>query len=304
MKTVVSYLQSVPNRKNREKVDLLVKFVEGVKSTGDNGILWDKPKWIPSDVGVLQGFVHEDSPNRGHLKLRKTVFDKQVGSGKKALVADSNLFLYAEPTNAMHYLRYSFNGIFPTDANYFWDDPDPARWNSISKNLNLSLKDWRSNGDHILICLQRNGGWSMKGLDVMQWCNQTIKTISTYSDRPIVVRAHPGDKKARDYLKLNHPNVRVSFTPSILDDLKNAWATVTYNSSPGVASAIEGVPVYVMDPEPKHSQAVDIANISLANLENPNMPDRQKWIEKISMSHWNFDELSNGEAWNHIKNFI
>lgn len=188
--------------------------------------------------------------------------------------------MYADPGNSNHYLRYSLDGIFPTTGNYFWDNPDPARWSSIRKILDLSLKDYRTNGKHVLICLQRNGGWSMQGLDVMKWCHHTIEEIEKYTDRPIVVRAHPGDKSAQRYLKINHPKVKVSFTPSILDDLKNAWATVTYNSSPGVVSAIEGVPVFVTDPNPEVSQAYGVANTKLSLIESPVMPERQQWIEK------------------------
>jgi len=34
------------------------------------------------------------------------------------------------------------------------------------------------------------------------------------------------------------------------------------------------------------------------------MPDRQDWIERISMSHWNNEDVLTGQAWRHIKKFI
>jgi len=34
------------------------------------------------------------------------------------------------------------------------------------------------------------------------------------------------------------------------------------------------------------------------------MFDRQAWIEKLSMCHWNFDELKSGEAWQFFRKFI
>lgn len=302
-KTVISYLNSVPNQKNLEKIEVLTRFVDGVNFYGDCGILSNQCKWIISDVGVIQGFVHQNSVNKQHLQLRKNVTDNQMKNKKKVLIIDSNLFLYATPKNPHHYLRYSFNGVFPTTGNYFCDNPDPLRWQSISKTLNISLKDWRITGNHILICLQRNGGWSMNGLDVMKWCNTLIQKIKTVSDRPIIVRPHSGDKKAKQYLKINHPNVSISESISILDDLKNSWCVITYNSSPGVVSAIEGIPVFVTDPNPRLSQAFDVCNTNINTIENPLMPDRQKWIEKISMSHWNFEELSNGSAWTHIREY-
>lgn len=306
---VVSYIKGIPNSKNQEKVDLLNFFIEGVNRAGDNGIVSDSYNWQPSDAAVLQGFIAEHkikTQRSAHLQLRKSVYENQLSIKKSTIIADSNLFLYADPNNSKHYLRYSSNGVFPTTGNYFWDKPDPARWESISRNLNLKLKPVRKEGHHILICCQRNGGWSMGEINVVDWLHKTIKRIRSVSSRPIVVRAHPGDKKAKEYLKqrFKFPAVRLSTNDHILQDFVNCWAVITYNSSPGVAAAIEGIPVFVTDPNPQVSQAFEVANTNLKRLESPKTFDRQAWIEKISMSHWNFEELRSGEAWRHIRKFI
>ena len=306
---VVSYLRGIPNAKNQEKIDILKYFIDGVNTLGDQGIISNDLKWQPSDAAVLQGFIAEHNFKNiksPHLLLRKNVYENQLANNKSTIIADSNLFLYADPGNSKHYLRYSSNGVFPTTGNYFWDNPDPKRWQSISNNLNLQLKPERKDGYHILICCQRNGGWSMGSLDVVEWLKSTVKRIRKISDRPIVVRGHPGDKKAKEYLKqrFKFPGVRLSTNEHILQDFVNCWAVVTYNSSPGVAAAIEGIPVFVTDPTPEVSQAFDVANINLKRLENPRTFDRQSWVEKISMSHWNFDELRSGEAWKHIRSYV
>jgi hypothetical protein len=201
-------------------------------------------------------------------------------------------------------LRYSFDGVFPTTGFYFDKDIDPARWTKISKDLGISLQPWRTQGNHILICLQRNGGWSMRGLDVIEWMNTTILEIRKYSRRPIVVRAHPGDKKIGKYLKVNHKSVALSIHADLKEDLINAWATVVYNSSPSVASIIEGIPAFLTDPHPQHSQSVAVANTDISRIEDPIMVDRQSWIERLSMCHWKFDELKSGEAWQFFKKYI
>jgi hypothetical protein len=138
----------------------------------------------------------------------------------------------------------------------------------------------------------------------MTWLDKTIAEIRKYSSRHIVVRAHPGDKKVSAYLKLNYKNVSLSRNESIVNDLANAWATVVFNSSPSVASAIEGVPVFLTDPYPEYSQSKDIANLDLSKIESPDLPDRQQWVERISMCHWDFDELRSGEAWQFFRNYI
>ena len=34
------------------------------------------------------------------------------------------------------------------------------------------------------------------------------------------------------------------------------------------------------------------------------MYNRQEWIEKISMCHWNFQELQSGEAWSFMRQYV
>jgi hypothetical protein len=303
MKSVRIYYAGIPPKNNKiEKRLVLENFHFGVTPGWSKEI--NTPKWEPADLAVLQGWVHEDSQTTPHLMFRKQVIEQQKSIGKHTLAIDSNLFLYKDPGNTKNYLRFSLDGIFPTTGEYFTKTVDPMRWQTIKTNLGLDLQPWKPNGTYILICLQRNGGWSMGKLDVVDWCNNIIKTLSQYTDREIVVRAHPGDRRANDYLKKIHPQVKISTNPSIVDDLKHAWATITYNSSPGVASAIEGVPVFVTDPSPKKSQAFDIANFDLSKIESPRRPERRPWIEKLSMCHFNFDELRQGVAWNIIREYI
>lgn len=302
----VAYFGGIPpNNSNLEKPQILNYFIQGVNACGDQGIAHTGMDAIDCDVALIQGFVHEHGKTAPHLKLRKDAIDLQRRNNKRSLIVDSSLFLYVNKENPYHYLRYSFDGVFPTTGFYFDKEVDPQRWNKISKQLNINLKPWRTSGDYILICLQRQGGWSMRGLSVQQWLDQTILKIKQHSpNRPIVVRTHPGDKKINGILKINHRGVRLSSNPSLISDLQGAWATVVYNSSPSVSSIIEGVPVFLTDPEPRHSQSYEVSNLDLSLIETPIMPDRQAWIEKISMCHWSFEELKSGEAWTHIKKFL
>jgi hypothetical protein len=310
MTLVAVYHSSVPNLKNQEKIDLLKFFSQGVKIVGDRVL--DVNDYIPRnvDVGVIQGWLGPGVPNSRHLQLRHAVINSQLKSNKYVVAVDSNLFLYSNTDNPQHYLRYSFNGVFPNTGIYCDSEIDTARWNKISQDLKISLKEYRTTGDHILLCLQRNGGWSMGNFDVQDWAIETINTIRSHTDRPIVIRPHPGDKSAREYLDPANPKCKIKFSKAVrlssnknlVDDLKNCWAAVNYNSSPVVGAAIEGVPIFVMDPA--KSQCAEIANTDLTQIENPLMPNRQQWVERLSMFHWNFDELKSGECWTHMRKFI
>jgi hypothetical protein len=303
--TAVAYYAGIPpNNNNLEKPMILDYFCQGVTASGDTAITHRELTAMACDVALIQGFVHDDGKNLPHLMLRKSAIELQRVNNKKSLIVDSNLFLYKNKANPLHYLRYSFNGVFPTTGYYFDKDIDPIRWQQISKDLDIELKPWRTSGNHILICLQRNGGWSMGGLNVIDWMNATIQQIRKYSKRPIVVRTHPGDKKIKQMLKINHTAVYPSTNENFVDDLKNCWATVVYNSSPSVASIIEGVPAFVTDPIPEHSQSFGIANTDLSKIESPITTERQLWVEKLAMCHWKFDELKSGAAWNFFKRYV
>jgi hypothetical protein len=301
---VVSYIAGVPpSTKNSGKREILTRFADGVALFGDQAVKHTGFNIMPADVAVIQGWTHEQGKSAPHLTLRQQVIDTQRRTGTRLLVIDSNLFNYKQKNHPANYLRYSFDGVFPTTGNYFDQIVDPARWQQISQDLDVPLRPWRTHGDHILICTQRQGGWSMKGLGVMSWLNQTVDEIRKYSNRPIRVRAHPGDKQAKAYLSPD-PRWTISTNTGLTDDLSNAWAVITYNSSPGVAGAIEGIPVFVTDPVPQNSQAYAVANTDLSQIETPKTFERQAWAERLAMSHWNFAELSNGTAWRHIRQFV
>lgn len=304
--TAVAYYGGIPpNNNNPEKPAILDNFLMGVTASGDSAIAHRGMNAINCDVALIQGFVHEHGKNAPHLQLRKSAVELQKRNGKRSLIVDSNLFLYADPGNTKSYLRYSYDGVFPTTGFYFDKDVDPSRWEKLSKNLNIRLKPLRTTGEHILICLQRNGGWSMRGLHVQQWLDDIILKIRQYSpNRPIVVRTHPGDKKIKQILQVKHKNVRLSSNEKLVDDFRNCWASVVYNSSPSVASLIEGIPTFVTDPHPEHSQTYGVANTDISKIENPDMFDRQDWIERLAMCHWSFDELRSGEAWQFFRRYI
>ena len=299
----VAYLSSVPpSKKNQHKSDLLKRFVGGVQAAGDEGIISSTPVLVNADVAFIQGWPHATGKTAPHNLFRKAVHNYQKSNSNRLLVVDSNLFNYREKNE---YSRYSFDGVFPNTGTYFWDNPDPAHWQSISRNTGIILKDWRQNGKHILVCLQRNGGWSMGTYDIVDWAKKTIAKIQQATDRPIILRPHPGDKSARQYISdvsYLH-NVKISELGStLMDDLKDCWAVVNHNSSPAVGSAIEGYPIFVTDPE--KSQAAAVANTDFRLIENPAMPDRQAWIERIAMCHWSHKEIISGEAWRHMRTYV
>lgn len=304
MLTVASYMKVIPpGNSNPEKPALLKNFIQGVNGSGDRGVVCQTYHPIDTDVAVIQGFVHANSKNSPHLKLRREVYENQRRRNKRCIIVDSNLFLAYDPGNTKGYLRYSYDGIFANSGEYCYsaETADPRRWAQISQQLGIQVKDWRMRDHgHILIACQRDGGWSMQGQNVIQWLEANVKRIRETTDAPILVRFHPGDKQKDTYAaKIKHLDVVRSTSDSLLHDLKNARAFVGHNSSPAVVAAIEGVPVFLTDAG--RSQAKEVAHTNFRDIIHPKPFDRSVWLQKLGMCHWTQQELQNGECWRHMR---
>lgn len=310
---VVSYLAGIPLRnKNPEKPAVLKNFALGVQSLsfGDRAIVTNSPQPIECDVAVLQGFVHENSKNVPHLNLRKQVLQLQKNRGKRTVIIDSNLFLYRDPGNSKKYLRYSYDGVFPTTGEYCNSKVDETRWEQIKHDLNIDLQPWKDTGDYILVCAQRDSGWSMGGKPTVEWLRETVLELRRYTNKPIRIRMHPGDSNNRSHIRKlkikQYNNVQIIDyeKTTLLDNLKRAAAVVVYNSSPAVAAAIEGVPVFITDPTPQRCQAFTVAHSNLDKINSPIKYDRETWIRQIAQMHWNQRDLALGRTWEWMRKFV
>ena len=303
--SVASYLMGIPpGNSNPEKPKIIHNFIKGVNACGDKGAV--VTGWHPmnTDVGVIQGFVHPGSKDSRHLRLRKGVFDNQINRGKRCMIVDANLFLAYDRGNKHGYLRYSYDGIFPTTGEYCYDAPDPNRWAKMQTQLGIKVKPWNlDNGPTVLICCQRDGGWSMDEQQVVPWLVRTINEIRHHTDRQIIIRFHPGDKKKRDHIrnlaKYKIAKIRISSNEDIMQDFAIAKCVVNYNSSPAIVSAIEGIPTIQLDAS--RSQASGVVHTNFEAIENPQMFDRDPWLHKLAQCHWTLDELATGEAWRHLR---
>jgi hypothetical protein len=306
---IKSYLSSLPARINgEEKINALTYFAEGAAKCGDIASVTHSHDYEPCDVGAIIGNAFDANPGKTrlpHYKVRKMVMKTQQKLNKYWLSIDSNVFIYKNKLNPHRYLRYSFNGVFPATGIYCNDNPGEDNWANIRRDYNMDLQPWRNTGNHILITLQRPMGWSMRGINLMEWLDSTFVKIRTYTDRPLVIRWHPGDWKnfpgGVDLTKFN-----ATMSPQerhITEDLKNCWAVVCHNSTPSAVATIEGIPCFITD-DRNYSQAGDVANTDFSLLENPWMPDRERWVRKLAQCHWSFADLRSGRQWAHMRQWV
>ena len=291
---VVVYLSSVLNiAKHPKKLSCLSAFANGVKNLGHNVHVETNYVYTPSRLAVILGWVTQDKTTPNVL-LRQQIVEGQKNIGAKTMCIDANCWKYIDKEN--QFLRYSLDGPFYDQAEYANHNSEPKKWEYIKQTLNLELKPWRKSGNHILVCMQRDGGFSMKNLDPMQWLEQKLIEIRRCTSRNIVIRPHPG--KPQDFSRFVNPNNGISVIDSqhvtLVGSLHNAHAAIFFNSSSAVAAICEGVPVFI---DNKSCVAWDVANKDMTRMESPEYFAREQWIYDLAAAHWTDEEGASGDIY-------
>jgi hypothetical protein len=178
--------------------------------------------------------------------------------------------------------------------------------------LNINWSGWKSNPDgHILVALQLPGDASLRGTDINDWALRAILDIRQNTNRFIVVRNHPlssqrafadHEELARKLLLAGVQNIKFSDGAEVpwMDDLKDAYCTVTYTSGLAVDSIVSGIPTIAYDPG---NFAWSISSHSAGEINAVKMVSDDKvsaWLKKLSACQWSQEEMQNGTAWQNL----
>tara|TARA_B110000305_G_scaffold208654_1_gene241047 strand:- start:205 stop:1125 length:921 start_codon:yes stop_codon:yes gene_type:complete len=237
-------------------------------------------------------------------------------SGKPYIVVESSVFRrnMPQPPNTKAYHRYSWTSYFRDEGNYNNQNCPPDRWEQIQKDQRIEIKDWRNDGEYILLAMQRPGDSSLKNLmathktfdNFIAW---TIKEIRKYTDRPIVCRMHPArmDRQRQALAKIDTSGITMSTNmhgsgnleggAGLYEDFKNAYAVVGFNSNALTESICEGIPTFSLCPS---SMAWECSNKNLNTLEQLEYFDRQQWLNNLGYCQWREDEIARGDPWHHL----
>jgi hypothetical protein len=306
MQSLIVYLNTVGG----DKQNIIKAFGQGAQKYGVKVTFDQTFEYKESDYAVVFAFKAHGNDNKVHT-FRKTVFDRK--KDKKIFFADSNVLVHYERPDC-RYFRFPYKSVFYKDAQYFFINIDKTRVDKILKNTNIKIEKFRKEGNHILLLLNRGvQGYSSFGKNSFEWAYETIIKLRKYTNREIWIRPHSGPRNKRDmerkqelyYIDLLNKLKDVKIVPNEsvkLDDaLKNCWATVAFSSTASAISLLKGIPTFV---ESDASFIYDYRSGDFEDIENPVEWDREQFLIKYANCHYNLNEVSNGDLWKRIKDYL
>lgn len=243
-----------------------VEFLDGLRRHGYK-VVDQRPRHIqPDDLLLLW--------NRNRIFER--VAAEYEAAGARILISENGYLDRAVDGKTKYYALAlaQHNGC---GAWYVGDAP----------RFEVSELPWRKRGSHVLVLPQRGIGSPSVRMP-SQWTQTVAAKLKRMTDRPIVIRPHPGHTKsgARDTLDAA---------------LHNCHAVVTWGSGGGIKALRAGVPVFH---ELERWIGACAASRLADNIEAVHMPDRTELWRRVTWGQWTLAELSSGEAYEgllHVK---
>jgi hypothetical protein len=159
------------------------------------------------------------------------------------------------------------------------------RWlDLVSNDKRLLFPGWKKEGKNILLIVPNNKSCKFYGEELSYWLDQTLRSIKTYTNRPIVIRK-----------KLSRSN------RTLIDSIYNAldrdvFATVVFNSIAAIESINYGIPAFYSVP----CSAGPLGLQDISKINNPFYPDPEliyKQCCNLANNQFTVDEMKNGYAW-------
>jgi len=261
------------------------------------------------DCAVIFGSYKKErgrSTHRGKGKI--------IESGMPYIQLETQLIGRPIDTAFHNEFRVGVNGFLWDDANWGFEHINHDRSKKVFERNGYDPNvPWKQDGEYILLCMQKVGDASLRGADVFQWTEDTVNNIRNHTDRKIIIRPHPLYRKSSLHNTLKEKVLTVAdvhwqeadvtksnFVP-IVEQLKNAWCTVTYSSGTGIDAVINGIPNVACD---TGSMVYEVSSKEISEVESPFTGDKTEWANKISHCQWSIDEFESGECWEHVSKSI
>jgi hypothetical protein len=174
-----------------------------------------------------------------------------------------------------------------------WADDSDKSSERFEKNFGHLVKPWRHHGNgYALIVGQVPGDMSLDGIDMGSWYVDAARAMK---ERGYDVKFRPHPEAERHGL-ISGPLREYRIGGSLEDALAGAAVVASMNSNTGVDATLAGVPTIVCD---QGSMAWPVAAHGLdSELVTP---DRSDWFRSMAWRQFTLEEITSGEAWEHVK---
>lgn len=233
---------------------------------------------MDSDAAVIWSVLWH-----GKMKANKEVYEHYRSQGKPVIIVEIGA-LYRGTTWKISVNNITADGYYGHTDNLDWDRPGKLR---------ISLAVTAFHRPEILIAAQHQHSLQVDAIPSIEaWIYKQILRIRQFSDRPIVIRPHPRSTLNKNLLPNNvvfeEPNPLAN-TYDSFDMHFDCHAVVNYNSGPGIQAAISGV-MPIVD----QSSLAYPVSVSYAELEQPYLIDRDRWLVEICHTEYTLQEIQQG----------
>jgi hypothetical protein len=156
--------------------------------------------------------------------------------------------------------------------------------------LQLYVRRWRESGDYIVLAGSSAKYHDFYGLpEPTEWAKRIVGGIRQHTDMPIFYRPKPSWKEAVeiDGTTFSGPQDKLGSL------LNRAHCIVTHGSNISWEASLYGVPSIVLG----NGVGAALGGTSLAQINDPPMPDRDPWFAALSYFQWTEEEIASGRMW-------
>ena len=233
-----------------------------------------------ADVAVIWSVLFH-----GRMAANKPIWDYYTKTGKKVIVLEVGGIKRGTTW------KVGLNGI--NRDGYFGNTGASG---DRATALKINLKQWKDEGEYILICGQHDKSLQWQNMPRMShWIMNIIDEVQRYCDKPIVFRPHP--RCRLDHIERQYKNVYRD-DPIKLDNtyddynlsFKDCHAVISWSSNPGPQAILAGVPVFCGP----SSLAYDVGNKDISTIKYPLKPNRKQWLNDYAWTEFTIEEIANG----------
>ena len=317
------FRRTVKDRKRGNSWELLYHLAEGVKAAGDEPIIENEDRAVPTVEGemvptapICAMFGYGGSNQMHHTKGRRRELADKCRAQKIPLITFDGGVLSSfgnTSTSPDHHFRVALYTPM-NDGNFLADNSPSDRWEMMKKKFKVKHEEWRKSKpeDPILFVLQPKDNWSMNELDPVEWFNGVYEKLRPLTKRKFIVRPHPNHVAVMDDRRKEFPeDIEMQFTQkhfagdekkyyrfNFQDVITNCHAVVTHNSTASVDSCVRGIPTFVTS---DLAICWPVANTDLTKIETPEYPDRTQWLNDLGYKMWSIQEIRDGTVYKRFK---